>query len=124
MASRSHAVFHLLRRSRPPRPPASWRRRALDRTQVHRGAKGYDSCSVHFAHADQLCRKIIEGMPTWLRSLVNAFLGKVPGKTSRLDTATRMMIDADFSLRRELPREARPTVIRTPVNKRSLKDEK
>jgi hypothetical protein len=24
-------------------------------------------------------------MPTWLRSLVNAFLGKVPGKTSRLD---------------------------------------
>jgi hypothetical protein len=37
-------------------------------------------------------------MPTWLRSVVNAFLGKVPGKTSRLDTATRMMIDADFSL--------------------------
>ena len=60
-------------------------------------------------------------MPTWLRSLVNAFLGKVPGKTSRLDTATRMMIDADFSLRREVPREARPTVIRTPVNKSSLK---
>jgi hypothetical protein len=40
-------------------------------------------------------------MPTWLRSLVNAFLGKVPGKTSRLDTATRMMIDADFSDRQE-----------------------
>ena len=38
-------------------------------------------------------------MPTWLRSLVNAFLGKVPGETSRLDTATRMIIDADFSLR-------------------------
>jgi hypothetical protein len=39
---------------------------------------------------NQLCRKIIEGklMPTWLRSLVNAILGKVPGKTSRLDTAT------------------------------------
>jgi hypothetical protein len=36
-------------------------------------------------------------MPTWLRSLVNAILGKVPGKTSRVDTATRMMIDADFS---------------------------
>jgi hypothetical protein len=35
-------------------------------------------------------------MPIWLRSLVNAFLGKVPGKTSRVDTATRMMIDADF----------------------------
>jgi hypothetical protein len=63
-------------------------------------------------------------MPTWLRSLVNAFLGKVPGKTSWLDTATRMMIDADFSLSRELPRETRPTVIRTPVNKRSLKDQK
>ena len=44
-------------------------------------------------------------MPTWLRSLINAILGKIPGKTSRLDTATRMMIDADFSIRRELPRE-------------------
>jgi hypothetical protein len=63
-------------------------------------------------------------MPTWLRSLVNAFLGKVPGKTSRLDTATRMMIDADFSLRHELPRETSPTLIRTPVNKRDLKNQK
>jgi hypothetical protein len=63
-------------------------------------------------------------MPTWLRSLVNAFLGKVPGKTSRLDTATRMMIDADFSLDRERPRETRPADIRTPVNKRSLRDQK
>ena len=63
-------------------------------------------------------------MPTWLRSLVNAFLGKVPGKTSRLDAATRMMIDADFSLRRELPRETEPTVIQTPANKRNLKDQK
>ena len=62
-------------------------------------------------------------MPTWLRSLVNTILGKVPGKISRLDTATRMMIDADFSLRRELPHEA-PTVIGTPVSKRSLKDQK
>jgi hypothetical protein len=34
-------------------------------------------------------------MPTWLRSLVNAFLGKVPGKTNRLDTATRMAIDTE-----------------------------
>ena len=40
-------------------------------------------------------------MPTWLRSLVNAVLGKLPGKTSRPDTATRMMIDADFSDRQE-----------------------
>jgi hypothetical protein len=63
-------------------------------------------------------------MPRWLRSLVNAFLGKVPGKTGRLDTATRMMIDADFSLRPELPRDTPPTHIRTPVNKRDLKDQK
>ena len=40
-------------------------------------------------------------MPTWLRSLVNAFLGKVPGKTSRPDTATRMAMDADLSDRQE-----------------------
>lgn len=40
-------------------------------------------------------------MRTWLRSIVDAFLGKVPGKTSRLDTATRMAMDADFSYRRE-----------------------
>ena len=40
-------------------------------------------------------------MPTWLRSLVDAFLGKVPDKTSRLDTATRMARDADMSDRRE-----------------------
>jgi hypothetical protein len=32
-----------------------------------------------------------------LRSIVNAILGKVPGKTSRSDTATRMAMDADFS---------------------------
>jgi hypothetical protein len=32
-----------------------------------------------------------------------------------------MMIDADFSFRRELPRETPPTVIRTPLNKRNLK---
>jgi hypothetical protein len=63
-------------------------------------------------------------MPRWLHSLVNAFLGKVPGKTSRLDTATRMIIDADFSLRHGLPRETPPTLIRTPVNKRDLKDQK
>jgi hypothetical protein len=60
-------------------------------------------------------------MPTWLRSLVNAFLGRVPGKTSRLETATRMMIDADFSLDRELPREPRAPVIRPPANKRNVK---
>jgi hypothetical protein len=36
-------------------------------------------------------------MPTWFRSVVDAILGRVPGKTSRLDTATRMVMDADFS---------------------------
>jgi hypothetical protein len=40
-------------------------------------------------------------MRTWPRSLLNAILGKVPGKTSRRDTATRMAMDADFSGGRE-----------------------
>jgi hypothetical protein len=43
----------------------------------------------------------VEAMRTWLRSVVDAFLGKVPGKTSRLDTATLMAMDADFSDRSE-----------------------
>jgi len=55
---------------------------------------------------------VAEAMRIWLRSLVNAILGKAPGKTGRLDTATRMMIDADFSFSCEpksvgLPRERR-----------------
>ena len=40
-------------------------------------------------------------MRIWLRSVVNLILGQVPGKTSRVDTATRMAMDADFSDRRE-----------------------
>ena len=36
-------------------------------------------------------------MLSTLRSLVNAILGKVPGKPDRLDTATRMAMDADFT---------------------------
>jgi hypothetical protein len=41
-------------------------------------------------------------MRIWLRSIVDAVLGKVPGKTSRPDTATRMaMDDADFTDRRQ-----------------------
>jgi hypothetical protein len=40
---------------------------------------------------------VAELMRTWLRSLVNAILGKVPGKTNRLDTATHMAMDADLS---------------------------
>jgi hypothetical protein len=39
-------------------------------------------------------------MRVWLRSVVNAILGLVPGKTGRLDTATRMAMDADFSDRK------------------------
>jgi hypothetical protein len=63
-------------------------------------------------------------MRTWLRSLVNAILGKVPGKTSRLDTATRMAMDADFSHGPEPAREALPTFVRTPQRKRTLKEQK
>jgi hypothetical protein len=40
-------------------------------------------------------------MRTWLRSLLNAILGKVPGKSSRPDTATRMAMDADLCDRPE-----------------------
>ena len=36
-------------------------------------------------------------MQTWHRSVVERILGRVPGKTNRLDTATRMAMDADFS---------------------------
>jgi hypothetical protein len=63
-------------------------------------------------------------MRAWFRSLVNAVLGKVPGKTSRPDTATRMAMDADFSDRREPAPETRPTFIRTPERKRTLKERK
>ena len=49
-------------------------------------------------------------MRTWLRSVVDTILGRVPGKTGRLDTATRMSMVADFnaphtSMPRGLPRE-------------------
>jgi hypothetical protein len=40
-------------------------------------------------------------MRTWLRSVADVILGRVPGKSSRLDTARRMAMDADFSDRRE-----------------------
>ena len=39
-------------------------------------------------------------MRAWLRSVVGAILGRVPGKTGRPDTATRMAMDADLSYRR------------------------
>ncbi len=35
-------------------------------------------------------------MRTWLRSFIDAIFGRRPGKTGRLDTATRMAMDADF----------------------------
>jgi hypothetical protein len=41
-------------------------------------------------------------MQTWLRLVVNTIRGRVPGKTSRLDTATRMAMGADFSDAREV----------------------
>ena len=48
-------------------------------------------------------------MRVWLRSIVDAIVGRVRGKTSRLDAATRMAMAADFSDRhastlRGLPR--------------------
>jgi hypothetical protein len=41
-------------------------------------------------------------MRTSLRSVVDATLGRVPGKTGWPDIATRMAMDADLSYRREL----------------------
>ena len=43
-------------------------------------------------------------MRTLLRSVVDAILGRVPSKTGRPDTATRIAMDADLSYRRELSR--------------------
>ena len=42
-----------------------------------------------------------EGMLSTLRLFANSVLGKIPGKPDRLDTATRMAMDADFSDRGE-----------------------
>jgi len=36
-------------------------------------------------------------MWTWLRSIVDTILGRVPGKSDRMDTATRMAMDADLT---------------------------
>ena len=57
-------------------------------------------------------------------SVVNTILGKVPGKTSRPDTATRMAMDADFSDRLDRPGEARSTFVRIPERKRTLNEQK
>jgi hypothetical protein len=50
----------------------------------------------------------------WLRALIDAFLGRVPGKTGRDDTATGMARDADF-------RGGEPsTQVREPLRKVDL----
>ena len=36
-------------------------------------------------------------MLIWLRSTVDAIVGRVPGKQDRVDTATRMWLDADLT---------------------------
>ncbi len=36
-------------------------------------------------------------MLSCLRSIADAILGRVPGKPGRVDTSTRMWLDADFS---------------------------
>jgi hypothetical protein len=50
-----------------------------------------------------------------LRALIDTFLGRVPGKTGRDDTATRMARDADFGDRGE-----RSTQAREPLRKVDL----
>jgi hypothetical protein len=48
-------------------------------------------------------------MRNWLRAVIAAILGTVPGKKSRPDTATRMAMDADFTDRRQAtPPASRP----------------
>jgi hypothetical protein len=63
-------------------------------------------------------------MRTWLGSLVNAILSKVPGKTSWPDTATLWAMAADFRLGRAPAREALPTFVRTPEGKRTIEEQK
>ena len=47
----------------------------------------------------------------WVQSIADVILGRVPGKPGRLDTATRMAMDADFRARDRPrgPRRDRPT---------------
>ena len=47
-------------------------------------------------------------MLAWLHSAVDAILGRVPGKPSRLDAATRMAMDADFHRSEPTPPSLRP----------------
>jgi hypothetical protein len=43
----------------------------------------------------------VEALKTWLRSVVDTMLGRVSGKASQPDTATRVAMDADFRYRCE-----------------------
>ena len=59
---------------------------------------------IQVAHPLRLCpdsggRAKGDEMLSTLRSLVNAILGKVPGKPDRLGTATRLAMDADFTVK-------------------------
>ena len=62
-------------------------------------------------------------MLSTLRSIVNAILGKVPGKPNRLDTATRVAMDAqlasdaDFTAKHKAEPKGTPCV----TNARPLK---
>jgi hypothetical protein len=47
-------------------------------------------------------------MQAWLRSVVDTMLGRVSGKIRRLDTATRMAMDADFSAHGEPTAASQP----------------
>ena len=55
-------------------------------------------------------------MLAWLRSLANTILGKT-GKSDRLDTATRMAMDADFRERGErLASDREPVPMVDPID--------
>ena len=59
-------------------------------------------------------------MRTWLRSVVNAILGKVPGKTSRPDTATRMAMDFSGGPEHKVERLMRMNALRARPRRRGL----
>ena len=53
-------------------------------------------------------------MLTWLRSIADAALGKVPGKPDHADTATRMCLDPDLSSRSQDERPERAPTRKPP----------
>jgi hypothetical protein len=54
-------------------------------------------------------------MWTWWRSIADAFMSRT-GNPSRLDTSTRMAMDADFSRRRETVPQRLPEPPRAPAD--------